>query len=120
MAWAQNLFFHPATKRQPIRLIWSMDPVEAPAHLANFVRLLARDRHTQTVTVHPMSDAELRVATQALERERARYTAAPADAKLILQVGESPRSREIDPVEHAAWTQVAGLFLNLSEFVTRK
>jgi hypothetical protein len=33
--------------------------------------------------------------------------------------GESPRNNKIPMAEHAAWAQVAGLLLNLSEAVTR-
>ena len=37
----------------------------------------------------------------------------------LLAAGESPRDERIPVPEHAAWTQVASLVLNLSETVTR-
>jgi hypothetical protein len=65
------------------------------------------------------TNAELTVLTNALERERARYAANPTTAKEYLANGESPRNEKIPASEHAAWSQVAALLLNLSETVTR-
>jgi hypothetical protein len=67
----------------------------------------------------PPSDAELSVLTTALDRERARYAADENSARLYLSNGESPRDEIIRIAEHAAWSQVAALLLNLSETVTR-
>jgi hypothetical protein len=63
--------------------------------------------------------AELGVLQNALKRERKRYAASPRDAEAFLRAGESPRDPKLPPVEHAAWTEVATLLLNLSETVTR-
>jgi hypothetical protein len=65
------------------------------------------------------SDAELRVLTSALSRERKRYTANEQQARDYLSAGESPRDPSLPIAEHAAWAQVAALLLNLSETVTR-
>ncbi len=67
----------------------------------------------------PPSDREFAVLSRALERERARYTADESAARGFLALGESPRDETIPPAEHAAWSQVATLLLNLSETVTR-
>jgi hypothetical protein len=67
----------------------------------------------------PPTDRELAVLTNTLQRERARYTANPTAAQKYLANGESPRSETIPAPEHAAWSQVAALLLNLSETVTR-
>jgi hypothetical protein len=40
-------------------------------------------------------------------------------AKASIRVGESPIHSKFDPVELAAWSQVAAILLNLSETVTR-
>jgi hypothetical protein len=61
----------------------------------------------------------MQVLSRALARERAEFAADPASANALLSHGESPRNQEIAPEEHAAWTQVAALILNLSEIVTR-
>jgi hypothetical protein len=67
----------------------------------------------------PPSDAELSVLTSALWRERTRYAADEASARDYLANGESPRNENIPPAEHAAWSQIAALLMNLSENVTR-
>jgi hypothetical protein len=65
------------------------------------------------------TNAELAVLTNALNRERTRYQANPNAAEQYLANGESPRNEKIQTTEHAAWSQVAALLLNLSETVTR-
>ena len=67
----------------------------------------------------PASEDELAILSQTLKRERVRYAGDPAAAEDLLSVGESPRDESISPAEHAAWTQVATLLLNLSEAITR-
>ena len=44
----------------------------------------------------------------------------PASAKKLLAIGESPRDKRIDPAEHAAWTTVASVILNLDETITKQ
>ena len=65
------------------------------------------------------SDPELLAVAKLLESERARYRETPDDAIRAVSIGESPQAKEIDTVEHAAWTQVAALLLNLSEALSR-
>jgi Protein of unknown function (DUF1553)/Protein of unknown function (DUF1549)/Planctomycete cytochrome C len=65
------------------------------------------------------TDKELGVLTAMLTRERGRYLADPNLASAYLAAGESPRDERLPPAEHAAWSQVAALLLNLSETVTR-
>ncbi|MFN0100930.1 MAG: DUF1553 domain-containing protein [Bryobacteraceae bacterium] len=49
-----------------------------------------------------------------------RYRSQPKDAAALLSQGESPRDKTIDPVEHAAWTTVASMILNLDASVTKE
>ena len=49
-----------------------------------------------------------------------RYRSQPKDAAALLAQGESPRDSSIDPVEHAAWTTVASMILNLDAAVTKE
>jgi hypothetical protein len=65
------------------------------------------------------SDPEFAVLTRALDRERAHYAADESAAVEYLANGESPRDESIPVAEHAAWSQLAALLLNLSETVTR-
>ncbi|EMI41562.1 PSD1 and planctomycete cytochrome C domain-containing protein [Rhodopirellula sp. SWK7] len=73
----------------------------------------------ERIVSRPPSDAELKAVAKLLESERARYRDTPDDAIRAVSIGESPQAKEIDAVEHAAWTQVATLLLNLSEALTR-
>ena len=53
-----------------------------------------------------------------LAAQREAFKAAPADAEKSLAGGLAPRSR-LDPIEHAAWTQLARVLLNTQEVITR-
>jgi hypothetical protein len=72
------------------------------------------------IVSRPATEQEMSVLTAALKRERDRYRSKPNQAKLLISVGESPRNRNVDAGEHAAWTQIASTILNLSEIVTRQ
>jgi hypothetical protein len=70
-------------------------------------------------TSRPPTDEEFAVLERALQRERIRYTSDESAARRCLANGESPRDERIPVAEHAAWSQIAALLLNLSETVTR-
>ena len=66
------------------------------------------------------SDAETgRVLSRRYREAHAHFRANPERAEAYLRVGESPRNAALDVAEHAAWTVVASLLLNLSETITR-
>jgi hypothetical protein len=67
----------------------------------------------------PPTEKELVVLSTTLGRERRRYAADEDAARKYLANGESPRNEEIPVAEHAAWSQVAAILMNLSETVTR-
>jgi len=67
----------------------------------------------------PPSGEERAVLMRCLARERARYATDQQSTSELLSNGESPRNENLAPTEHAAWTQVAMLLLNLSETITR-
>ena len=52
-------------------------------------------------------------------KHRAEYTADPKAAEAILSVGISPRPKDVDVAELAAWTSVSRVLLNLNETITR-
>jgi hypothetical protein len=72
----------------------------------------------ETVSRLP-TNAEFTVLVNALNRERTRYATDEAAARDYLANGESPRNEGIPIAEHAAWSQIAALLLNLSETITR-
>ena len=53
------------------------------------------------------------------ERQKLRYGAIKEDAVKLLSHGEAKRNEALDPVELAAWTNVASMILNLDETVTK-
>jgi hypothetical protein len=44
----------------------------------------------------------------------------PQAAIKLLAVGDSPRDKRLDPAEHAAWTTIASVILNLDETITKQ
>ena len=65
------------------------------------------------------SEQERVILIKALARERSRYAVQVDLAKAYLRVGESPVHPKFNPIDLAAWSQVAAILLNLSETVTR-
>ncbi len=62
---------------------------------------------------------ELATAVGVFESHLALYRADPASARALLAVGDSRSPVDLPVVEHAAWTHVARVLLNLHEFITR-
>ena len=62
---------------------------------------------------------ELAALVELYEQERASFAAKPQAAAELLAVGEWPRDEKLDPIDHAAWTSLMGVLLNLDEVVTR-
>lgn len=58
---------------------------------------------------------ELEILSARLVSLRREYAGQPAQAVKLLAVGAFPRDKSLDPVEHAAWTGVCSLILNLDE-----
>jgi hypothetical protein len=73
----------------------------------------------QAATSRAPAERELAVLNGTLDRERRHYRGNPAEALKFLSLGEAARNQRLHPAEHAAWSQVATLLLNLSEAVTR-
>ena len=51
--------------------------------------------------------------------QRARYAGDLAAARELITVGLAPTDPRLDPIEHAAWTAIARVLLNLHETITR-
>ena len=54
-----------------------------------------------------------------LNRQRKAFESQPGSAEKSLKVGESPRDESLPANEHAAWTLLANLLLNLDEALTQ-
>lgn len=73
----------------------------------------------EAVLSRPPDRNEMRILQRRLADERSYYTVATDKAEAYLSVGESPRDLTLDPAEHAAWTAVTSMIMNLSEAITR-
>ena len=99
--------------------------VEASRHLAQ--RMLAAgddfetrlDRGFELCTARPADALRREVCEEVLARELERFRSDPARASELLAVGDSPTAGEHDPAEHAAWTVLASMLLNLDETLNR-
>ncbi len=73
----------------------------------------------ELATARLPTSEELSILQNAYHRAIEEFRSDPKRATAYLQVGESDRDRKIDPIEHAAWTSVASMILNLSETITK-
>ncbi len=88
-----------------------LDDLETDAQRINYAYELGTGR--------PAKDREIALVRDILNKKRTSFQAAPKEAEALLGVGESKRDSSLNPAEHAAWTIVAQLILNLDEFLTR-
>lgn len=75
-----------------------------------FLRVLGRDP----------SEAEAAILYSALAKQRKLFAADEAAAKKLLSVGDSKRDEKLNPIEHAAFTAVCSMILNLDEALTKQ
>jgi hypothetical protein len=69
----------------------------------------------RAATARPPENRELAQLQRTLGQARTHFAARPGDAAKLASAGESPRATTLDPVEHAAWTTICLLLLNLDE-----
>ena len=65
------------------------------------------------------SEAEQSLLQSFLDEERARFRDDPERAEELVSVGDSMRDADLPVVEHAAWTALCSLILNLDETLNR-
>ncbi|MCE9533475.1 MAG: PSD1 and planctomycete cytochrome C domain-containing protein [Planctomycetes bacterium] len=66
------------------------------------------------------NSAELDALRTRYEKHLERYRADKAAAAKLVQVGQFTRPTNLDAAEHAAWTSVCNILLNLDETITRE
>ena len=64
-------------------------------------------------------NAEVATLTRLFERQRERYANDPAAALQLTTVGLAPTDSTLNQTDHAAWTAIARVLLNLHETITR-
>jgi mono/diheme cytochrome c family protein len=77
------------------------------------------DEAFRLATARPPTPAERQVLASRLGKLRADYTADPAAAAALIAIGEAPRPATLAPAEHAAWTSLCLLVLNLDETLSK-
>jgi hypothetical protein len=111
----------------PLQALATMnDPqfVEAARHFAQRVMAGAetdRDRAAlafRSATARQPSEKELGVLLRFLHAERSKFFGSPENAKSLLAIGEAERNTALNEVEHAAWTVVCSMIINLDEVLT--
>lgn len=90
--------------------VLSIDGDDGKRIEAAFRRVLARK---------PRAD-ETTVLLAGLKRMRLQYTSDPDAAKKLLAVGAAKRNEKLNTAEHAAFTNVCAVILNLDEAVTKE
>ena len=63
--------------------------------------------------------SEVKVLDSIYQEQVKEFRAQPDKAKIFLEVGDSKRNESLDQVEHAAWTVIGNLMLNLDEVLIR-
>lgn len=74
----------------------------------------------QLMTARGPTAAERAVLAGRLTRLRTQFAADKAAAQQLASSGEAPRPAGLDPVEHAAWTALCALILNLDESLSKE
>ena len=70
-------------------------------------------------TARKPNPREFEILKKTLESQLQRFKSDPAKADQFLKIGESKRDGSIDKTEHAAWTVISQMILNLDETLTR-
>ncbi len=77
------------------------------------------DLAIETALLRPAMKAERDSLLKFLTEQRSYFSANPADAEKLLHIGQHASSACLKPTEHAAWTSLARVVLNLHETITR-
>ncbi len=119
----------PRTNTPLQALVTMNDPqfVEASRFLAERMMKAGKDKPEdiashgfELVTLRKPSTKELSALLQVHKTGLTRYKESKEDAEALLKVGDAPADKSLPAEEHAAWTLVANLLLNLDETLTRE
>jgi hypothetical protein len=74
----------------------------------------------RVLTLRSPASKEKTLLLARLEKLRGQFAADPAAALQLASVGEAARPESLDPVEHAAWTALCSLLMNLDEVLSKE
>ena len=117
----------PRTNTPLQALVTLNDPQFVEAARAMAQRLILESKETDTriaqafrlATAREPNTSEIEILKTALDEQLQNFKADPTKATQFLGIGESKRDESLDPVEHAAWTIISQMILNLDETLTR-
>ena len=101
--------------------------VEAARHFAR--RILSSGKKTfpeklnfafEWATGRPADQLRIDVLKEFYDKQSKVFKDDPKKADELLSVGESPRDEKLDPYDHATWTLLASIILNLDETLNRE
>jgi hypothetical protein len=113
----------------PLQALVTLNDVQYVEAARALAQLMLQERKTEQeragfgflrATGRVPEPAEESVLLDVYRHSLRRFQADPQAAKKLLSAGESTRDESLDPAEHAAWTVVANLILNLDETLTRE
>ena len=78
------------------------------------------DRAYQLILGRSATQDEKRILSARIASLNKQFAADPAAAKALLAIGESKRDEKLDPIEHAAYSVLCSLILNLDETLTKQ
>ncbi|MFT5303792.1 MAG: hypothetical protein ACI814_004612, partial [Mariniblastus sp.] len=113
------------TPLQALQLLNDVQHFEAARAFANRIMEAAKTPEARvefayrSVLARPPEATESGVVLDFFKRQLAKYQAAPAEAKKVINFGDSKPPAGVDEAELAAWTLVANLILNLDEAIVR-
>ena len=114
------------TPLQALAAMNDVQMIEASRHLAE--RILKEGGSTdharaawafELATARSPETSEIDALIEVYQHSLTTYDSAPEKSQLLVSAGESGRDETLKPSEHAAWTVVASLILNLDEVLTR-
>jgi hypothetical protein len=113
------------TPQQALILLNDPTYVEAARALAEHILRAGNSAETRIQLAYrktlcrPARPAEVPLLQDLYRKHLAHYQADKPAALALLQVGDRPMPKDLDPAELAAWTSVARVVLNLHETITR-
>jgi len=115
------------TPLQALALLNDVTYVEAARKLAERMLNLQEEQPEKRiqfamriVLAREPQNEELQIFLKGYERYRKRFQADPQAAMKLLSVGDSRPKKQYDVAEHAAYTVIASLILNLDETINRE
>jgi hypothetical protein len=115
------------TPLQALTLMNDAQYVEASRHLAQRMLTEGGDAPESRITFafrlvtgRTPTENEVAVLLRVLGKQSEIFSADVEAAKQLISVGESKPKEDLDPAEHAAYTMVANLIMNLDEAVTKE